>query len=172
MKSIYAIIITVIFITFARQALAQNGIQQIDSYCVVSAAVWTDGINDLNHKSTFSDTFKGEKVFVWLKIKGGRESLEYIKSHKKLPLKLEWYTYYGYHFDKDTYRDKEIELSDKDIKGLEDEYNDLKRGYWDYRIWDHREKHGYWRVIPRIINGKQMTMENSTNKCSLEIIFE
>lgn len=140
--------------------------------CKSVKAVWTNAIKtDKEHDKVLVDHFSGERIYGWLKLKGGKSSLNFIKKYRKLPVKLAWYTYYGSHYALSK-EPREFFLTDKEIKGIEDECNTPERGYWDFRIWDFRELPGYWKLVPFLEQGGQLNFENTCEPCEIEIVFD
>lgn len=138
-------------------------------YCCALDAKWTNNIINKNHDRIYRQRFGGNRLYAWLKIRGGVQALEYIRVNRRLPIALEWYTDNG--FDFGLAHLKTISLTDEDVRSIESESrNNVDHG-WDFRVWDYREEKGYWKFIPRLESGLQMVVKVGNDPCELEIEF-
>lgn len=82
--------------------------------------------------------FKGEKLYLWMKVKGYQETLDRLRQGKKIGIIQRWnYQYLGWKTeDIDISIGKEKQLSHEIIQKLQQEVD--QRGYFDWRTWGYK----------------------------------
>lgn len=149
-------------------AMAQSSPGATGASCVVSKWAWTSGVRENANVDVLEGGHKGKDVYFWMTVKGDAAALEIVKANKGIPVAFSWGYYAGSVFIRDKVR--WVDLTDKEISGLENEL--AGSGFWDFRIWDFREKSAYWVVKALDPSAKCVAFSPARDGCAFTICFQ
>lgn len=144
--------------------------------CTVLDYAWAKNVNENSRmpEKKCSERCEGNIMYIWLRVQCNTKAFEYIKKNEKLfPVRFDWAEFCVSRYIPE--RKEDIYLSDEIYREVEKAAQAAKDGKWDFRIWDFRNKNGYYLLMPTIPSeGKKnevMVYEGTTRGCEFEINF-
>lgn len=142
----------------------------------VSEAVWTDGVDkNKYYLKKYEDSVEGARqIYLWTKLQGEEEALEYLKSRGKLPIRHQWYVYLG----PDPRFEETMEPIDaiKLTVGGKDVLQKLnwqlqEKGHFEWRTWSTKRntRPGWWKVRVVYSDGEPVLCEEGPCEYFIEI---
>jgi len=154
----------------ARGALAD------ETRLVVDKAVWTSGVENLDHAQVYGKAAPVAPLYLWMRLKGSNWALQRLHEAGKLPLYHKWFRHsiVGVSSEGVTEAIDSIKIPAGNVQLINQLGREIDaRGYFDWRTWSMKEnvKRGKWVVKVMYADGAPVLCEGD-KPCVYEIVVQ
>ena len=143
---------------------------------VVDKAVWTNGVENLEHMQVYGKTAPGAPLCLWMRLKGSKWALQGLHNAGKLPIYHQWFRHsvVGVSSEGVTEAIDHIQIPAGNVQLMDQLGRELDvRGYFDWRTWSIKEnvKRGKWVVKVTYADGEPVLCAGD-KACAYEIVVQ
>lgn len=140
----------------------------------VTEVRWTNAVTDGQYVESYDGTAPFQPLYLWMRVRGGREALDQLKAQGRLPIRHRWFKVLGTQIRYDQCTDV-INLDIGNEATLQPLTTELtSRGFFDWRTWSMKDhvSPGWWLVTLEYATGEAVLCGDDAHKCEFGIDIE
>ncbi len=142
----------------------------------IAETAWTNGIDkNKNPAKRFLESVHGTRqLYLWTKVQGTEEALDYLQTKGKLPIFHQWFIYLGPYpqFDETLDPIDAVKLAVGKHEVIQKlSWQIHEKGYFEWRTWSAKQnlRPGWWKVKVVYADGEPVSCEDKPCEYVIEI---